>query len=251
MSRRSQSGKTDPTSHPLSGERGAFIARLHAILRHWPSADRLARATGVSPSAFRKWLRGEAEPSRERLVALAQAAGVGVGWLAGGEGQEPRLASTAGPMRPASAGAGLDLRDYVLLPRRPEAAAAGSETPPPPTAVEFIAFRHEWVRFVFGIDPSRLVLETAVGESMLPGIQDGDLLLVDATADRFRSFGVYVLEIAGERLVKRVQPKLDGSLALISDNRAYETEYVPSEQASDVHVVGRVIWTGGPPRGSR
>ena len=251
MSRRSQSGKTDPTSLPLTGERGAFIARLHAILRHWPSADRLARATGVSPSAFRKWLRGEAEPSRERLVALAQAAEVSVGWLAGGEGQEPRLFPHSGPSRPGSADARVDRRDYVLLPRRHEAVAAGSETPTPPTAVEFIALRHEWVRSVFGIDPDHLLLETAVGESMLPGIQDGDLLLVDATEDRFRSFGVYVLEIAGERLVKRVQPKLDGTLALISDNPVYETEYIPPAQASDVHVVGRVLWTCGPPHGSR
>jgi phage repressor protein C with HTH and peptisase S24 domain len=250
MSRRSQSRKTDPTSLPLTGERGAFIARLHAILRHWPSADRLARTTGVSPSAFRKWLRGEAEPSRERLVALARAAGVSIGWLAGGEGQEPRLVAPSGPLRRASADAGSDLHDYVLLPRRPEAAAAGPETPPPPTAVEFIALRHEWVRSVFGIDSNRLLMETAVGESMLPGIQDGDLLLIDATESRFRSFGIYVLEIAGERLVKRVQPKLDGSLALISDNPFYETEYIPPGQASDVHVVGLVLWTCGPPRGS-
>ena len=155
------------------------------------------------------------------------------------------------PSRPPSADAELDRRDYVLLPRRPEAAAAGPETPPPPTAVEFIALRHEWVRSVFGIDPDRLLMETAVGESMLPGIQDGDLLLVDAAENRFRSFGVYVLEIAGERLVKRVQPKLDGSLALISDNPAYETEHIPPAQASDVRVVGRVLWTCGPPRGSR
>ena len=105
-----------------------------------------------------------------------------------------------------------------------------------------------WVRSTFGIEPERLLLETAVGESMLPGIQDGDLLLVDATENRFRSFGVYVLEIAGERLVKRVQPKLDGSLTLISDNAAYETEHIPPAQAADVQVVGRVIWTCGPPR---
>ena len=249
MSRRIQSGNSNPTRFPLSGERGAFIARLHAILRHWPSADRLARATGVSPSAFRKWLRGEAEPSRERLVALAQAARVGVGWLANGEGQEPRLFSPTDPSRSASADAELDHRDYVFLPRRPEAAAAGSETPPPPTAVEFIAFRHEWVRSTFDIDPDRLLIETAVGESMLPGIRNGDLLLLDAAENRFRGFGVYVLEIAGERLVKRVQSKLDGSLALISDNPAYETEHVPSAQASDIHVIGRVVWTCGPPPG--
>ena len=240
MSRRSQSGKT-------STEPSAFISRLHTILRAWPSADRLARASGVSPSAFRKWLRGEAEPSRERLVALAQAARVSVGWLADGEGPEPRLLAAAGPSRIASAD-GLDRRDYVLLPRRPEAAAAGAESQPAPAATEFIALHHAWVRSRFGVEPERLLLETAVGESMLPGIQDGDLLLVDATENRFRSFGVYVLEIAGERLVKRVQPKLDGSITLISDNAAYETEHIPPARAADVEVVGRVIWTCGPPR---
>lgn len=247
MSRQIQSGKTAPSNFPLTGERGAFIARLQAVLRHWPSADRLARATGVSPSAFRKWLRGEAEPSRERLVALAQAAGVSVGWLASGEGPEPRLRATEGSSRTTTADA-LDRRDYVLLPRRPEAAAAGAEFPPPPTAAEFIALRHEWVRSMLGIEPDRLLTETAVGESMLPGVQDGDLMLLDATENRFRSFGIYVLEIAGERLVKRVQPKLDGSLTLISDNPAYETEHIPPAQAADIHVVGRVLWICGPPR---
>src|ERR1700758_2303413 len=75
-------------------DRAAFVARLHAVLRHWPSADRLARAMGVSPSAFRKWLKGEAEPSRERLVALADAAQVGIAWLAKGEGPEPAFHTT-------------------------------------------------------------------------------------------------------------------------------------------------------------
>jgi len=68
-------------------EKSAFVERLRTILSHWPSADRLARAMGVSPSAFRKWLKGEAEPSRERLVALARAAGGGVAWLGGGRGE--------------------------------------------------------------------------------------------------------------------------------------------------------------------
>jgi phage repressor protein C with HTH and peptisase S24 domain len=103
---------------------------------------------------------------------------------------------------------------------------------------------------VLGVEPDRLLVETALGESMQPNIQDGDLLLVDTAEDRFRSFGVYVVEIAGERLVKRVQPKLDGSLTLISDNPAYEAEHIPPAQASDIHVVGRVVWTCGRLRGS-
>src|SRR5712671_1202045 len=79
----------ESTVRARGAERSAFVGRLQTILTHWPSADRLARAMGVSPSAFRKWLKGEAEPSRERLIALARAAGVGVAWLAEGEGPEP------------------------------------------------------------------------------------------------------------------------------------------------------------------
>src|SRR3954464_274928 len=82
----------DPADHnsdhpPGTGaDKLAFVNRLQAILAHWPSADRLARAMGVSPSAFRKWLKGEAEPSRERLGARARGAGVSIAWLAQGEG---------------------------------------------------------------------------------------------------------------------------------------------------------------------
>lgn len=250
----SQSSETGQNASP-GADRAAFIGRLQTILTHWPSADRLARVTGVSPSAFRKWLRGEAEPSRERLVALANASGVPVGWLANGDGPEPRFQGTTGSVRSRGAAApldaGLDRQDYVVLPKRPETAAAGAESPPAVSDTEFIAFRRDWVRGHLGIEPDRLVVEMALGESMEPTIHNGDLLLVDTTESHFHSFGVYVVEIAGERLVKRMQPRLDGSITLISDNSAYEAEHLPPATAHTVRIVGRVLWTCGPTRGNR
>jgi len=76
-------------------------------------------------------------------------------------------------------------------------------------------------------------------------------LFVDTSETKVRGFGIYVLLVAGERLVKRVQPKLDGSLTLISDNAAYETEHVPPAKAGDIQIVGRVVWACGPVRGTR
>ncbi len=243
---------TPPSESPghadeRGGDRAGFVARLHVILRHWPSADRLARAVGVSPSAFRKWLRGEAEPSRERLVALADAAGVGIAWLAKGEGPEPHFPpSGTSAHLPGGRHHGLNPRQFVILPRRPEAAAAGAATPAPPTQLsEFIAFGHDWVRSTLGVQPDDLLLETAVGGSMQPTIHDNDLLLIDSTDTQLREFGIYVLEFQGERVVKRVQRKLDGSMILISDNVIYEPERIPAERAVDVKVIGRVVWSGG------
>ncbi len=220
--------------------------RLRTVLRHWPSADRLARAVGVSPSAFRKWLKGEAEPSRERLVALAEAAGVSIAWLARGQGPEPRLRDLRGTPKASVEAERLDPAQFVVLPKRPEAAAAGAGTPPPPDGFsEYIAFGHDWIRAELSVAPDDLLLETAVGESMSPTLGDRDLLLIDTNDRKLREFGIYVLEFGGERLVKRVQRKLDGSLVLISDNAIYETERIPSERASEVVVLGRVVWSGG------
>jgi phage repressor protein C with HTH and peptisase S24 domain len=229
-------------------DKSAFVDRLRTILAHWPSADRLARAMGVSPSAFRKWLKGEAEPSRERLVALARAAGVGVAWLAEGEGPAPAFESPGGRRRAGEreSATELDWGQFVLLPHRAEAAAAGSVTPPNPSGTEWMALRHDWVRAVCKVEPTELVLETATGESMTPTIRDGNTLLIDTTDRTFRNFGIYVLEINGQRLVKRVQRKHDGSLVLISDNTAYQPDAVDREAADDVKVIGRVVWSGGP-----
>lgn len=229
-----------------SGDRAAFAGRLRTILGHWPSADRLARAVGVSPSAFRKWLKGEAEPSRERLVALADAAGVSIAWLARGEGPEPRLRDVRGANKAEAEDERIDPSQFVVLPKRPEAAAAGGGTPQPPnTMSEYIAFGHDWIRAELDVVPEDLLLETAVGESMSPTLGDRDLLLIDTKDRKLREFGIYVLEYGGERLVKRVQRKLDGSLILISDNAIYEVERIPSERAGEVKVLGRVVWSGG------
>ena len=230
-------------------EKSAFVGRLQTILSHWPSADRLARAMGVSPSAFRKWLKGEAEPSRERLVALARAAGVGVAWLAEGEGPEPVFEPMSGRRRVpgvADMQGAADWRDFVLLPGRAEAAAAGSVTPPPPSGTAFMALRHDWVRTICGVEPDQLLLETAIGESMTPTIKNGDMLLIDSADQTFRDYGIYVLQINGQRLVKRVQRKHDGSLVMISDNLAYQPDIVDKVMAGSVTVVGRVVWVGGP-----
>jgi len=229
-------------------DQAAFVARLGLVVQQWPSAERLAKATGVSPSAFRKWLNGLAEPRRDRLVALAEAAGVNVSWLAQGEGVEPdllRLASRARSSQSPELGGSLNPAQFLVLPTRSEAAAAGSGNPPAKGPTEFIGFRHDWLRMTFGREPGDLSLEVAVGESMEPGIRNGDLLLVDTTDQSFRNFGIYVIEVRGERLVKRVQRKFDGSLILISDNGLYQAESIPAELATEVQVVGRVIWRGG------
>jgi phage repressor protein C with HTH and peptisase S24 domain len=227
------------------GDREAFVARLHYVLEHWPSADKLARAAGISPSALRKWLRGEAEPSRERLIGFADTAGVPIAWLVRGEGAQPSLHRERAADPGVEEGTAALPRAYVALPRRSTAAAAGAGSPEPDHTVEFLAFRHDWLRTNFNLHPTDVQLVRAVGDSMEPDIRDGDLLLIDTTQTGFTEFGIYVFEVQGERLVKRVQRKFDGTLFVISDNTIYQPEIISQALAAEITVVGKVIWRAG------
>ena len=66
--------------------------------------------------------------------------------------------------------------------------------------------------------------------------------VIDQGVTAVESDGIYVLEVFGRRLVKRVQHLHDGTLILISDNQAYQRETVARDVARNVMVIGRMVW---------
>ncbi|WP_375426831.1 helix-turn-helix transcriptional regulator [uncultured Sphingomonas sp.] len=90
--------------------------------------------------------------------------------------------------------------------------------------------------------PGKAGLITVRGDSMEPGLLDGDQLIVDLT-DRApaATARVYVIRIEGAIMVKRVGAG-EGRLTAVSDNPAAT---VP---VGEIEVVGRVVWRMGAPR---
>jgi phage repressor protein C with HTH and peptisase S24 domain len=131
--------------------------------------------------------------------------------------------------------------EWVEIPRLSLEASAG----PGANAAEevpFDAFRfsRRWLR-ENGLQPAQLSAIRVMGDSMDPLLRDGDEILVDRTPRPFRE-GVHVARLGEALLVKRIQAVPPGRLLLISENPAYG----PIEMsASDVDVVGRVVWKGG------
>lgn len=224
--------------------RVAFAQRLQHIIQHWPSADRLARSAGVSPSALRKWLRGEAEPSRDRLIALAQAATVDLAWLATGLGDAPKFETR----ETESNGAGRASRAAGLIyPRRlgkrvtagPGAAEQSAEIGP------ILGLDANFVRATLRLDPEVLAIEPVCGDSMEPTIRHGDWVLIDTSVAEVHDGGIYVVEFDDRRMVKRVQKRLSGGAMLISDNALYRPEELAGSTAAQMRVLGRIVWRAG------
>ncbi|MEM8715608.1 MAG: S24 family peptidase, partial [Cyanobacteria bacterium P01_G01_bin.4] len=104
---------------------------------------------------------------------------------------------------------------------------------------EVVAFDRQWLRSKLGTNPSQLTLVTVSGDSMAPTLMDGDTIFVDRQVNELRD-GIYVFQMNGDLLVKRLQ-KLPGSLiSVISDNPKFQTFTVDMNDCDNqIAIVGR------------
>lgn len=94
-----------------------------------------------------------------------------------------------------------------------------------------------------GLTAGAVAIIRVRGDSMEPGLMDGDEILVD-TADRRpgEKGGVFVIRVEGAVMVKRVSARA-GALEAGSDN-----PLAPQVPDGPVEVVGRVVWQMRRPR---
>lgn len=214
----------------------------------------MARRSGMPLGTLSRYQSGR-EMKASALIALAQATGVSLEWLATGrgpmragdaatEGTTPAADAPISPAETASLPPG-----YLLLPRLEARAAAG---PGPGLAsdhvVDYLAFSEAYLSASLRRRPAALALIEASGDSMEPTIRDGELLLVDTDMREPQPGRIYVLALDETLLVKRLQVRMDRSILVLSDNPAYEAEVIRPETNQPLRILGQVVWQAGPPR---
>lgn len=218
----------------------SFTRRMRLLVEQAGSIAEFARRAGLSRQMIMKYQSG-AEPNRESLIALARAGKVSLAWLATGEG------SMTPQQRQEPSATGEPGEDYVALPRYEVQAAAGAgQLVETEQVVDWIHFRRDWLRRTLGVEPAHLSVIEAVGDSMTPTIDDGDLLLVDTGMPPLRGEGIYVLAVDDALIVKRVAIKPAGGLVISSDNSRYHATSleISREELDRIRLVGRVVWVG-------
>ena len=84
-----------------------------------------------------------------------------------------------------------------------------------------------------------LVIADGLGDSMAPTIGSNDQMLIDRSVDTVRvADQIWAFSFGGVGMVKRLRPRPDGSIAILSDNPS-----VPEDRAVDdeLFVIGRVV----------
>jgi transcriptional regulator with XRE-family HTH domain len=138
-------------------------------------------------------------------------------------------------------------REYQVIPRYKADASAGvpgsrqvGQDQLHADVAGVLAIEVEYMRRALGRDGAGFITVQVSGDSMEPTLAEGDLIIVDTARTNVDASGIYVVELQGDLLVKRVQRRMDGSLVLISDNAAYAPETIQAGAAHTLRVLGRM-----------
>lgn len=188
-----------------------------------------------SSTTFKVWRNRKSIP-QSYYAYVSEKTGKSVRWLKTGNDDGLRDVTNRVALSPDG---------FILIPHYEVQASAGNGSlVHSEQIVDYLAFRADWVRNTLGVAQADLALISVKGDSMEPALSNDDLILVDMRKNRVEDNAIYVLQLNGTLLVKRIQHKLDGSLCVMSDNPRYEAEMVSADRSGDLNVLGRVVWSG-------
>lgn len=217
----------DPDIDPFARGLQAVIASRN--LKPAP----LSVQAGLSDSAIRDMVRKGGSPKLSTAQAIANVLGMTI---------DDIIAAGGGPTRVSSLPAiptGTDLVPIYGV----HASAGYGALVHDEEIVDTLAFPPGYLRRLTKANPRDLAIIGVKGESMVPTLQDDDIVMIDLTKRDLSYDGLFVIRDNGDGLlVKRIgRASMRGHVTLISDNR----HYPPTEKlAAEIEVIGRVIWMG-------
>lgn len=116
--------------------------------------------------------------------------------------------------------------------------AAPGDIPPFP-------FRREWLMDRGVSNRSKLGCMIMSDSSMQPGLERGDVLLVDSSQSEVQDGSIYAIVYGGAVRVRRLSKRFDGGLIIRPDNRECPDDTLTSEEARAITILGRVLWRAG------
>lgn len=101
LKRESDAAGAKSRERPIQSAESDIGSRIASLIPEGESQNAFARRCGIGDTTLRKYLAG-AQPSSDRLVAMADAAGVSIEWLASGRGSRKRIGDLAAQGSPLS-----------------------------------------------------------------------------------------------------------------------------------------------------
>jgi transcriptional regulator with XRE-family HTH domain len=219
---------SDERSFKQKAFRKHFANNLNAALDHrgaipsgYGRVIGVAELFGVSQNTAANWLKGDGVPELSRLPEIAEILGTTVEQLVVGD---------------QSTGAKVIDERYVMVDMHEDDSLEGFSWYTLPETLRSIGL------------PNDIKMLQISNDDMSPYANNGDVVVYDPRVKNILANGVFVLQIGGRFIIRRVQKGLRQSVRLICDNPLFddetlnESDFSESTAESDrVVVVGQII----------
>ena len=239
----------------------AFFERLVSATDIGTQTE-LAKALGLNRSAVTQAKLRDAVPQKW-ILALARRYSLSPDWLEYGSGAplpEPRHEPL--PTRPRAVrtpvphvhkptakphafaqehnASASRIQEIIYVPKaQAKLCAGGGSFEVGALPVSEHPFPRQWLAKMGS--PTSMVFMDVVGDSMEPGIQDGDMVLVDQSNRQIGPQSVLAVGLEDAIYLKRVEKRNDAIL-LHSDNNAYSDIEIYGDELDNFRVIGKVVW---------
>lgn len=224
-----QVGKNTNCDPFVEDRKGSISKRLIQLANNRTIRE-TARAWGVSSSTLDRYINKGSMPSFDRMIAIADAEGVSLEWLATGSELTNRAISAIKKDN------SIEVIQYDFKASAGAGCLVVSENP-----VAKFEFSKEWLvkQSLYG---KHLTIVPVFGDSMEPTLMDEDLMLVEVIEEpKQLNDGIYVFRIDDSILVKRLQ--FDFAMRgyhATSDNSAYKPFFIGEEFEGRFQILGRM-----------
>lgn len=198
----------------------------------------LARSLGVNRSAVTQAKVRNAVPSKW-ILALSRLYGLSPDWLE--FGRESTKGQTLSGIRLPSPVTlpGVTLETVMVPKVKAALCAGGGSMELEAVPVSEHPLPHSWLSRMGS--PNAMVFMDVIGNSMEPGIRDGDMVLVDQSQNAIVSRAVLAVGYEDAIFIKRLE-KRRGDLVMLSDNPDYAPVTVRGDELNSFRIIGKVVW---------
>ena len=216
-----------PGSEPAAAKAAMiseYTERLRLLVQQSGGTKQVAMRSGVALSTLGSYLAG-GEMKLSTARQLCAACDTSLGWLVGDDHAAPGVAVRDQP------------EGFVRIRTRSRRQMIDDAAPN-------LLFSAAWMKEHLDCAPENLVAMQVQDAAMEPTLRHGDLLLIDTAAAAISSLKLHVIELAGEWVVRRLECRLDGSIAVHTDGERYPPQLVAAAEQHSLKLVGRVVWKG-------
>jgi SOS-response transcriptional repressor LexA len=184
----------------------------------------VADTLGISRMNFATLKKRNRIPFNELLDFCAKR-NISINWLLYGQSPESLIEATN--------------RYYKIKYFETLSASAGGGAQADEDTLQELTIPEEFVAYLGGERELKNIEALKVsGDSMEPTFSYDDTVFINREKRDIQRGGVFVLRSEGGLFIKRILPRIDGKVDIISDNDIYPTQTLPKH---DIEIIGRVV----------